>query len=57
MQHGRIRAIGTPGELKAALGPTATMDDVFRSVAGSIDDEGGGIRDVRATRRTAGRAG
>ena len=58
MQHGRIRATGTPHELKAALGPSATLDDVFRSVAGAIDDEeGGGIRDVRATRRDARRAG
>jgi ABC-2 type transport system ATP-binding protein len=59
MHHGQIRARGTPAELKAGLGPHATLDDVFRAVTG---DELGGeagerMRDVRATRRTAGRLG
>jgi ABC-2 type transport system ATP-binding protein len=60
MHHGRIRSHGTPAELKARLGPEATLDDVFRHDVGTaIEDEEmrGGGRDVRRTRRTAGRLG
>ena len=58
MHHGRLRALGRPDDLKAALGPGATLDDVFRAYAGgSIDEEGGNYRDVRSTRRTANRMG
>jgi ABC-2 type transport system ATP-binding protein len=59
MHHGRIRALGTPEELKAGLGAHATLDDVFRAVTGDeLGGEGGErMRDVRATRRTANRLG
>jgi ABC-2 type transport system ATP-binding protein len=60
MHHGRIRSAGTPTELKARLGPGATLDDVFRRDVGTaIEDEEmtGGGRDVRRTRRTAQRLG
>ena len=60
MHHGRIRSQGTPAELKARLGPGATLDDVFRHDVGTaIEDEEmtGGGRDVRRTRRTAQRLG
>ena len=60
MHHGRIRSHGTPAELKARLGPGATLDDVFRHDVGTaIEDEEmtGGGRDVRRTRRTAQRLG
>ncbi|MFJ4688959.1 ABC transporter ATP-binding protein [Streptomyces sp. NPDC091377] len=69
MHHGRIRALGTPTELRrglaerrsgttAADGPLPTLEDVFRDVAGGgLDDEPGDFRDVRSTRRTAGRVG
>jgi ABC-2 type transport system ATP-binding protein len=55
---GRLPAIGRPGELEAALGPGATLEDVFRAYAadGAGQDKGG-LRDVRSTRRTAGRLG
>jgi ABC-2 type transport system ATP-binding protein len=56
MHHGRLRAVGTPAELKAAVGPAATLEDVFRHHAGSdLDDDHreAGIGGVRATRRTA----
>ena len=54
--NGRLRAIGRPPELAAALGPGATLEDVFRAYAAGGDDEDkGGLRDVRSTRRTAGR--
>ena len=60
MHRGRFVAEGTPGELKAALGPEATLDDVFRHhVGNAIEDEDvtGGGRDVRRTRRAAQRLG
>ena len=59
MHRGRIRALGTPAELKAGIGPGATLDDVFRHHAqepGGIDAAASeSFRDVRSTRRTAGR--
>jgi ABC-2 type transport system ATP-binding protein len=58
MHAGRIRALGTPAELEADLGPESTLDDVFRAVTGDrLASEEGGIRSVRATRRTARRLG
>ncbi|SFW77077.1 ABC transporter ATP-binding protein [Amycolatopsis australiensis] len=58
MHAGRIRALGTPAELEAGLGPGSTLDDVFRAVTGDrLDSDEGGIRSVRATRRTARRLG
>ncbi|HEY0813428.1 MAG TPA: ATP-binding cassette domain-containing protein [Pseudonocardia sp.] len=59
MHRGRIRALGTPAELKGAIGPAATLDDVFRCHTGDTlaDSERRGLRDVRAARRTAGRLG
>ncbi|MBW0009203.1 MAG: ATP-binding cassette domain-containing protein, partial [Pseudonocardiales bacterium] len=59
MHRGRIRALGTPAELKAGVGPDATLDDVFRAVTGDElgSDAGERMRDVRATRRTARRLG
>ncbi|MFJ8229889.1 ABC transporter ATP-binding protein [Streptomyces sp. NPDC094448] len=63
MHLGRIRALGTPAELKAGLATATglvrpTLEDVFRHHAGgSLDDEGGEFRDVRSTRRTASRLG
>jgi len=57
MHLGSIRAEGAPHELKAALGPDATLEDVFRHYTGNTLDDGtkGGLREVRRTRRTAGR--
>ncbi|MET7682597.1 ATP-binding cassette domain-containing protein [Streptomyces sp. NPDC005423] len=70
MHRGRIRALGTPTELREGLGarrraegasagePLPSLEDVFRDVAGSgLDDRTGGFRDVRSTRRTANRVG
>jgi ABC-2 type transport system ATP-binding protein len=60
MNHGHIRALGSPEQLEADLGPEATLEDVFRHFAGaSIDEleEGGSFRDVRSTRRTSTRMG
>jgi ABC-2 type transport system ATP-binding protein len=59
MHRGRIRALGTPADLKSAIGPDATLDDVFRRHTGDTlaQAEKGNMRDVRAARRTAGRLG
>ncbi|MFJ9565742.1 ABC transporter ATP-binding protein [Streptomyces fuscichromogenes] len=64
MHRGRIRALGTPTELRRGLAERRaadvlpTLEDVFRDVAGSgLDDQSGGFRDVRSTRRTANRVG
>ncbi|MGA8924562.1 MAG: ATP-binding cassette domain-containing protein [Candidatus Dormiibacterota bacterium] len=58
MNRGQIRAVGSPSELKQALGSNATLEDVFRHFAGEhFEGEGGSFKDVRATRRTARRVG
>jgi ABC-2 type transport system ATP-binding protein len=59
MHRGRLRAIGSPLELKAQLGPDTSLEDVFRHYTGErlFDEQGGGLRDVRSTRRTARRLG
>jgi len=59
MHLGRIRVEGTPEELKAPFGADATLEDVFRhaTLGEAGDEQGGGLRDVRATRRTARRVG
>ena len=57
MHRGRLRAVGSPAALKADIGPTATLEDVFRNVTSDEFDDQGSIRDVRDTRRTLGRIG
>jgi ABC-2 type transport system ATP-binding protein len=61
MHLGTIRAEGTPEQLKRALGPGATLEDVFRDSTGDLlagDTDGkGGLREIRRTRRTARRVG
>jgi ABC-2 type transport system ATP-binding protein len=53
MDRGRIRAEGTPDELRASVGAEASLDDVFRRYTGNELQSGEVFRDVRATRRTA----
>jgi ABC-2 type transport system ATP-binding protein len=61
MHLGTIRAVGRPEELRRSLGPGATLEDVFRRETGNtLDGEEmgkGGLREIRGTRRTAGRVG
>jgi ABC-2 type transport system ATP-binding protein len=67
MDRGKIRALGTPEELKAWVReqapehPDPSLDDVFRHFAGRDLARGqaseGDFRDVRRTRRTASRVG
>lgn len=53
LHAGKVETVGTPAELKAMLGPTATLDDVFAALTGGEIESGGGYRDVRETRRSA----
>lgn len=57
MHQGTIATIGPPSELKAALGPEATLGDVFIRYTGADISEGGDLRDVARTRRTSKRVG
>ena len=53
IHRGRIQKVGTPEELKAPLGPDATLDDVFASLTGSqIEEPAGGYGDARRTRQS-----
>ena len=55
IDRGRIAAVGTPAELKARVGPDATLDDVFiRLVAATSETETeGNYGEVRRERRSA----
>ena len=57
MHLGQIAAIGSPSNLKAGVGPAATLDDVFVQYSGSTLQQEGGYRDVRRTRNVARRLG
>lgn len=53
LNRGRLVALGTPAELKAQVGPHATLDDVFAALAGVDEAETAGYRDTRLARRAA----
>jgi len=53
MHTGRIAVVGKPAELRARLGATATMDDVFAHYAGGGISQGGDFRNAVQTRATA----
>jgi ABC-2 type transport system ATP-binding protein len=57
MHLGRLVALGAPSELKAQIGPDATMDDVFVQFTGGPVERSGSYRDVARMRRTARRLG
>jgi ABC-2 type transport system ATP-binding protein len=59
MHRGRIAASGSPGELKEQIGTDASLDDVFRAVAGRTiaDEDDGTFEDISRRRRTASRLG
>jgi len=57
LHQGRIAALGTLADLKARVGPQATLEEVFANFSGGLIQEGGTYRDVRQTRRTAQRLG
>jgi ABC-2 type transport system ATP-binding protein len=53
LHTGRLFAQGSPAELKARLGPEASLEDVFIQYAGSSISEGGDWTNVARTRSTA----
>jgi ABC-2 type transport system ATP-binding protein len=55
LDRGRIAAMGTPAELKAAVGPDATLDDVFAHFAGGEPE--GGYASSRVERLSASQHG
>jgi len=59
MHRGRLQAVGSPAELRAGIGPDATLEDVFRRYAGAgLDDhDTEGLRNVRRSRTTARKLG
>ncbi|MCL5283142.1 MAG: ATP-binding cassette domain-containing protein [Armatimonadetes bacterium] len=60
MHRAKVVAIGSPNELKSAMGnPNATLDEVFIHFTGDRldDDLGGNYRDTARARRTARRVG
>lgn len=57
LHRGSLAAKGTPASLKASVGPSATLEDVFIRYAGGAIDSGGMYRDVSRARRTARRVG
>ena len=57
VHQGTVRAVGAPIELARRVGPEANLEDAFRALVGDELREGGDLRDVRSTRRTAGRLG
>jgi ABC-2 type transport system ATP-binding protein len=57
LYQGRISIIGAPSELKAGLGPGATLEDVFARYTGAENDVRDGVGAAYRQRRTAERLG
>ncbi len=57
MNHGQVSATGVPAALKAEVGKTATLEDVFVHYTGDRIDSGERYRDTAQVRRTAKRLG
>lgn len=53
LHRGRLEKVGSAAELKAEIGPDATLDDVFARVAGAELNSTGEFGDVRQARRSA----
>jgi ABC-2 type transport system ATP-binding protein len=53
IDRGRVATVGSPAELRARIGATATLDDVFIQLVGAKTEGGteGGYGDVRRARR------
>jgi ABC-2 type transport system ATP-binding protein len=54
---GRLAVTGRPADLRAAISPTATLDDVFARHCGGTIVRGGRFEDTREERVTARRLG
>lgn len=57
MLHGKIEALGTTGELKASVGPQATLNDVFIKYAGQSIEMEHAYKEISARRRTESKRG
>jgi ABC-2 type transport system ATP-binding protein len=57
MHRGVLAAMDTPAALKAKVGDSATLDDVFIHFTGATISEGGDLRDAARTRITSQRMG
>lgn len=57
MARGRVMIVGTPAELKAEVGPDATMDDAFVRFTGQTLEVAEEFGSVRQTRRSTNRLG
>jgi len=57
LHQGRTVIQGAPADLKAAVGPDASLDDVFIHFTGGSVESGGAYREVARARRTAQRMG
>jgi ABC-2 type transport system ATP-binding protein len=53
IDRGRIAAVGTSSELKARVGPAATLDDVFIHLVAATSETEGNYGEVRRARRAA----
>lgn len=57
LHRGRLAALGAPADLRARVGPNATLDDVFAHFSGAVIDQSGSYREVRESRDTVRRLG
>lgn len=57
MHLGRMKALGTPAELKASVGADATLEQVFVHYVGTTIESGDAYRETKRIRRTARRLG
>lgn len=57
MHQGKLAVVGSPADLKASVGPSATLDDVFIFYAGELLETGESYRETARNRRTARRVG
>jgi ABC-2 type transport system ATP-binding protein len=57
LHRGVVAVAGVPAQLAAAIGPAATLEDVFVAAAGGAIEEGGTYRDVSQLRAAVRRRG
>ena len=57
LHQGRLAVTGAPEQLKRDVGPHASLSDVYAHYSGAVLEQGGHIRQIRETRRTAQRLG
>ena len=57
LHQGRLTALGTPADLKASIGPGATIDQVFARYTGAEQEDTHGFASASVERRTADRLG